>query len=96
MYRVVLACTGVPADDGEDGARAITEEFTHRPWQQNVSCEWDGSRLILKADNDFDVNGLALLDEFSDAISACIGGGFDSRIDIVSVSSLPNELEGES
>src|SRR6267143_2740844 len=68
MYRIVLACKGVPADVGAVAARDITEEFTHRPWHQNVRCEWDGSRLILQADNDFDSNGLALLDEFSDAI----------------------------
>jgi hypothetical protein len=69
----------------------ITEEFTHRPWHQNVSCEWDGSQLVLKADNDFDSDGLALLDEFSDAISACIEKGFDGDIDIVSVSPLQIE-----
>jgi hypothetical protein len=50
---------------------------------------WDGSQLILQADNDFDSTSLALLDEFSDAISACIEDGFDGGIDIVSVSPLP-------
>src|SRR5882762_638199 len=91
MYRIVLACKGVPADVGAVAARDITEEFTHRPWHQNVRCEWDGSRLILQADNDFDSNGLALLDDFSDAISACIADGFDGGIDVVSVSPLPTE-----
>ena len=88
MYRIVLACNGVPADVGAVAARDITEEFTHRPWHQNVHCEWDEFRLILQADNDFDSNGLALLDEFSDAISASITGGFDGGIDVVSVSPL--------
>src|SRR4051794_30524061 len=64
MYRIVLACSGVPADVGPSAARDITEEFTHRPWHKNVRCQWDGSRLVLQADNDFDSNGLALLDEF--------------------------------
>jgi hypothetical protein len=91
MYRVVLACKGVPADVGAVTARDITEEFTHRPWHRNVHCEWDGSRLILQADNDFDSNGLALLDEFSDAISASITDGFDGGIDVVSVSPLPTD-----
>jgi hypothetical protein len=50
-----------------------------------VHCEWDGSRLILQADNDFDSNGIALLDEFSDAISASLTDGFDGDIDVVSV-----------
>jgi hypothetical protein len=88
MYRIVLACKGVPADVGAVAARDITEEFTHRSWHRNVHCEWDGSRLILQADNDFDSNGLALRDEFSDAISASITEGFDGDIDVVSVSPL--------
>jgi len=91
MYRIVLACNGVPADVGAVAAHDITEEFTHRPWHQNVRCEWDGSRLVLQADNDFDSNGLALLDEFSDAISASIADGFDGGIDVVSVSPLPTD-----
>ena len=90
MYRIVLACNGVPAHAGEAGARDITEEFTHRPWHKNVSCKWDGSQLILQADNDFDSSRLALLDEFSDAISACIEDGFGGDIDIVSVRPLPS------
>ena len=48
-------------------------------------CEWDGSRLILQADNDFDSNGFALLDEFSDAISASITDCSDGGINVVSV-----------
>jgi hypothetical protein len=86
MYRIVLAYKGVPADVGAVAARDITEEFANRPWHRNVHCEWDGSRLILQADHDFDSNGLALLDEFSDAISASITDGFDGGIDVVSVS----------
>jgi hypothetical protein len=48
--------------------RMTSQEFTHRPWHENVSCVWDGSAPILQADDDFDSNELALLDEFSDAI----------------------------
>ena len=70
MYRIILVCEGVPPHAGASAARDITEEFTHRPWHKDVSCVWDGSTLVLQADNDFDSKGLALLDEFSDAISA--------------------------
>jgi hypothetical protein len=63
----------------------ISNEFAHRPWHENVTCIWDGSQLILHAENDFDSNGLALVDEFSDAISACIEGGFDGNIEILSI-----------
>jgi len=31
MYRIVLACKGVPADVGAVAARDIAEEFTRRP-----------------------------------------------------------------
>ena len=85
MYRIVLACKGVPPHAGAAGARDISKEFTHRPWHANVTCVWDGSQLILQAENDFDSNGLALVDEFSDAISACIEGGFDGNIEILSI-----------
>jgi hypothetical protein len=88
MYRIVLACKGVPTDVGAVAARDITEEFTHRPWHKNARCEWDGTRLVLQADNDSDSNGLALMDEFSDAIAACIAAGFDGGIDVVSISAI--------
>ncbi len=29
-------------------------EFTHRSWHKDASCVWDGSKLILQADNDYD------------------------------------------
>jgi hypothetical protein len=89
MYRIVLCCKGVPADAGAAGALDIAEEFTHRPWNKNVKCEWDGVRLVLQADSDFDSNALALADEFSDAISACIRDHGDGNIDIVSITPLP-------
>jgi len=91
MYRIILACHGVPVHAGAEAARDIGEEFTHRSWHHHVRCEWDGSRLILQADNDFDSNGLALLDEFSDAISGCIEDGFTGGIDVVSVSLVPSD-----
>ena len=85
MYRIVLVCKGVSRDAGPDAARAIAEEFAHRPWQQNVTCVWDGRTLALQADNEYDANGYALRDEFSDAISACIPAGLDGDIEVVSV-----------
>jgi len=87
-YRIILACKGIPANVGTAAARDITEEFTHRPQHKNVTCTWDGSRLILQAESDFDCTGAALLDEFSDAISACIEDPFDGDINVVSVTPL--------
>jgi hypothetical protein len=85
VYRVILACKGVPAHAGAIGARDISDAFTHRPWHQNVTCVWDGTQLILQAENDFDSDGRALSDEFSDEILACIEDAGDGDIEIVSV-----------
>ena len=85
MYRITLACKGVRAQDGTAGALDITEGFMHRPWHRNVRCEWDGSQLVLRAENDFDADGRALLEEFSDEISACIKEPFDGDIEVLSI-----------
>ena len=90
MFRIVLTCDGVPKQVGAQAATDITEEFTHRPWHQNAECQWDGECLTLRAKNDFDANGEALVDEFSDAIAACIAPGFDGSIAKVSVVNLPD------
>jgi hypothetical protein len=89
LYRIVLACDGVPALAGPQGAIDIAEEFTHRPWHQNVTCSWDGRSLILAAENDYDEKGLALLDEFSDAVVACITDPeYSSTIRIVEITTV--------
>jgi hypothetical protein len=88
MFRIVLTCGGVPKDVGAQAAIDITEEFAHRPWHQSAECQWDGERLTLCAENDFDPKGEALADEFSDAIAACIAPGFDGSITKVSVVKL--------
>lgn len=89
MFRILLAVTGIPAQEGPAGAECIEREFAHRPWHSNVKCVWDGARLTLQAENDFDSNGLALIDEFSDAISACLRNVGDGSIEVLSVTSLP-------
>jgi hypothetical protein len=87
-YRTILICDDVPIDEGAAAARDIAEEFQQRPWHQNVTCDWDGRALILRAENHFDRNGLALTDEFSDLISASIRNRFDGDIRIVSIEEL--------
>jgi len=86
MYRIVLTCSGVPIDEGAEAASDITNEFgVHRAWHKNVSCQRDGAQLILQAENDFDSQGLALQDEFSDCLSAYIVKPFDGQIRIHSM-----------
>ena len=90
MYRIVLACYGVPESAGAEAATGIATEFAdHRPWHSNVSCAWDGSRLLLQADNDVDSDGPALMDEFSDCISAYIQELFDGEIKVESITQVP-------
>jgi len=88
MFHVVLECELPESAGPQQAALDITEEFLHRPWHHNVRCTWDGRTLHLEADNDFDDNGLALLDEFSDAIVACVKDAEYSDLRVISVSSL--------
>ncbi len=87
-YRVTLACDGVPANEATQAATDIAQKFKDRPWHKNVTCKWDGRSLILQAENDFDHQGLALSDEFSDVISACVRTSFDGDIRVLSVDKI--------
>ena len=88
MHRVVIKCSDVPAQEGAEAATDIERTFReHRPHHQNVRCSFEGGELVLQAENDFDPNGLALMDEFSDCISAYIVTPFDG--DLRLVSSIP-------
>jgi hypothetical protein len=49
-----------------------------------VRMGWVSTRSASR--QNFDSNGLALMDEFSDAIAACITDGFEGGIDVVSIS----------
>jgi len=86
MNRIVLACHGVPVAHGPEAAADITNEFAeHRTWQKNARCSWDGSRLILEAENDNDPNGTGLAAEFSDCVAAYIPGTFGYNVTVESV-----------
>lgn len=82
MFRIALICEGLPPELGPQAAIDVAEEFDHRPWHRNLRCTWTGNVLVLVAENDFDSDGEALADEFSDAVSACIPATFGYRIRI--------------
>jgi hypothetical protein len=89
MYRVILECDSIPRDEGDTAARGIAREFMeHRPHHRNVTCSFSDGRLTLTAENDFDSKGLALMDEFSDCLSAYISIGFDGDLSVKSVTAL--------
>jgi hypothetical protein len=83
-YRIVAACDGIPDEQGPQASLDVAEEFTHRPWHENVECKWTDGTLLLSAENDYDPEGLALMDEFSDAIAACTTADFGYSIRLVS------------
>jgi len=86
MFRIVLACSGIPSAAGAEAASDIAAEFrNHRQWHENVACTWDGRTLRLQADNDFDSDGLAVTDELSDCLSAYVAEPFDGDIAVESI-----------
>lgn len=70
MYRVILRVERVPDDIGPQMATDITDGFKERTWHEKVVCSYEDGGLTLTSENDFDDNGLATLDEFSDEFSA--------------------------
>ena len=85
MYCITLECFDVPAAAGDEVARDITEAFRlHYPHEHNVTGTFVDGRLRLVAENDYDPEGLNLMDEFSDNICAYIEP-FDGDMKLVSV-----------
>lgn len=85
MYKVVLECDGVSANEGDEAAKDIAKEFAeHRKHHAKVTCSFTNGALTLISENDFDKDGLATLDEFGDCVVAYIHG-FPSGITIMSV-----------
>ncbi len=85
MYRITLECFDVPAAAGDEAARDIAEAFRlHYPHEHNVTCTFIDGTLQLVAENNYDPEGLNLMDEFSDNISAYIEP-FDGDMKLVSV-----------
>jgi hypothetical protein len=69
-------------------ARDIETDFRENyPHEFNVTCRYDNGHLIISSTNDYDPEGLNLMDEFSDAITGCASEHFDG--DIVFTSCRP-------
>ena len=83
---VIIACGNVPADLGHEAAAGITNEFQQRgPRYFNAICMFERGKLLLSCDNDgWDADGLNLMDEFSDCLSAYLPP-FDGNMKIVSI-----------
>ena len=85
IYHAILTCSGLTDAEGINAPTDIVAEFDQRPWHQNVECRWEGRLLWLEADNDYDAYGKALLDEFGDAVVACVNASGTIHFEIVSV-----------
>ena len=88
MFHVVIECQGLHPPDRLQASRDIVEEFTHRLWHQDVSCAWVGENLRIEAHDDFDADGLALRDEFSDAIVASVANAEYTDLRVISVTEI--------
>ena len=85
MFRIAVTCSGLTEAEGSGVVADVFEEFGHRPWHAEVECSWSAGMLSLSASNDYDRTGLALFDEFSDAILACVSPEGPIRCKVVSV-----------
>jgi hypothetical protein len=88
MYRTTVVCTGLTDDEAREAVQDMLAEFKERPWQEQVSCEWNEGVLRLSAQNQADATGLALLDEFGDAICAYVNYGGPIHVEVESVVKL--------
>jgi hypothetical protein len=88
MYRVILRIERVPSDIGPQMAADITHGFKGRTWHEKAICSYEDGGLTLTSENDFDFNGLATQDEFSDEFSANLARSYDNdgNLRVVSVS----------
>ena len=91
VYHITLTCSGLSGKEGAAAVPCILEEFTHRPWHQNVRSRWQDGLLWLEGESDYDPKGEALLDEFWDAVFACLHFSGSVHFDIVSVSNAQGE-----
>lgn len=92
MFKITMRAGGIDPGVGPGAAVDIQNEFCeHRPWHKRVTCTFSGGALTLIAFNDFDSDGLALSDEFSDCLCAYIplGGMSDEGVfEVVAVEKI--------
>jgi hypothetical protein len=82
MFRVTVSCEGIAPEKWPQALSDVREEFVSRHWHRIIDVRWSGQTLLLTVENDYDADGEALADEFSDTIAACAPGtpGYSVRI----------------
>lgn len=72
MFRNTVICEGLKDGETAEAVADMLSEFAQRPWHQAVTCEWKNGVLRLSTQSEGDPAGMALLDEFQDAVVAYI------------------------
>jgi hypothetical protein len=85
VFRVSVACEGIPPNVWPDALVDVESEFANRTWHRIVRCGWERDVLVLVVDNDYDNDGEALADEFSDTVAAYAPGTPGYRVRVLSV-----------
>jgi hypothetical protein len=88
VFRVTVSCEGIAPDAWPDAYEDVRAEFAERSWHRVVDVRWSEDALVLVAENDYDDDGEALADEFSDTVAAYAFGTPGIRIRIVSVETV--------
>lgn len=87
MFRNTVICEGLKDSETAKAVADMLSEFAQRPWHQTVTCEWKAGILRLSTHSEGDATGMALLDEFQDAVVAYIN--FSDKIHFEVESSVP-------
>lgn len=85
MFRITVSCDGIAPEDWPGAVSDVWEEFRSRQWHRIIDVRWSGRTLMLIAENDYDLDGESIADEFSDAIAAYAPGTPGYSVRIVSV-----------
>ena len=88
MYRITVICERIPSASWPDALEDVRNEFKCRPWHCVQDVHWSQDTLFLVAVNDYDEDGEALADEFSDIVAANAPGALGYRVSVISVELL--------
>ena len=88
MYLATVICRGLTDTEAHEAVTDMLSEFKQPPWQLEVACEWRDGLLRLSAQNEVDSTGMALLDEFGDAVTAYINYAGEISTEVESVVKL--------
>jgi hypothetical protein len=91
MFRIIVSCDGITPEEWPEAMSDVREEFATRHWHRIIDIRWSGRTLLLTVENDYDADGEALADEFSDTIAAYAPGtpGYSVRVVSVAGQTLP-------